>query len=141
MILKKLMSLKGRQALVTGATGHLGQVISETLAELGANLFLTDLSEKRLKKLQLKIMRKYKVRCKTVTCDLEAENDRWQVLEEVKSHRHGLNILVNNAAFVGDFRANGWAVSLEKQSIKTWRRAMEVNLTAAFQLGQIFRPT
>ena len=37
-----LMSLKDRRALVTGATGGLGRAISDTLAELGADLILID---------------------------------------------------------------------------------------------------
>ena len=39
----RLMSLKGRRALITGAAGHIGRVIAQTLAELGADLLLVDL--------------------------------------------------------------------------------------------------
>ncbi len=34
----------------------------------------------------------------------------------------------------------GWAVPLDEQRIDTWRRAMEVNLTAVFHLSQILSP-
>lgn len=40
--LKELSNLKGRRALITGATGELGKVIADTLAELGADLVLID---------------------------------------------------------------------------------------------------
>ena len=40
--LKELMSLRGRRALITGATGGLGWVMADTLAELGADLLLVD---------------------------------------------------------------------------------------------------
>jgi len=40
--LKSLMNLSGRHAVITGATGYLGRVICETLAELGASLVLVD---------------------------------------------------------------------------------------------------
>ena len=40
--IRELMSLKGRCALITGATGHLGSVMADTLAELGADLVLVD---------------------------------------------------------------------------------------------------
>lgn len=51
-----------------------------------------------------------------------------------------LNILINNAAFVGSSSLAGWAEPFEAQTIETWRRALEVNLTAAFQLSQLFAP-
>ena len=47
----KIMSLKGRRALVTGATGHLGRVICETLRELSADLILIDRDQNELEKL------------------------------------------------------------------------------------------
>jgi NAD(P)-dependent dehydrogenase (short-subunit alcohol dehydrogenase family) len=48
--------------------------------------------------------------------------------------------LVNNAALVGTSDLVGWAVPFEKQSIDTWRRAIEVNLTAVFDLCQGLTP-
>ena len=41
MSVKKLMSLKGRVALITGGSRGLGLQIAEALAEMGANLALT----------------------------------------------------------------------------------------------------
>ena len=37
-----LMSMRGRRVLITGATGKLGQTISETIAELGGDMILID---------------------------------------------------------------------------------------------------
>ena len=42
MNVSKLMSLKDRRALITGANGHIGRVIALTLAELGADLILVE---------------------------------------------------------------------------------------------------
>ncbi len=39
---KELSNLFGRRALITGSTGGLGKVITDTLAELGADLVLVD---------------------------------------------------------------------------------------------------
>ena len=52
----------------------------------------------------------------------------------------GLNILINNAAFVGTSGLEGWGVPFEAQSVETWRRALEVNLTSVFHLCQGFTP-
>ena len=51
-----------------------------------------------------------------------------------------LNILVNNAAFVGDSDLDGWTSDFEHQSVETWKSALEVNLTAAFNLIQGLSP-
>jgi NAD(P)-dependent dehydrogenase (short-subunit alcohol dehydrogenase family) len=48
--------------------------------------------------------------------------------------------LINNAAFVGATDLEGWNVPFEEQSIKTWRRAIEVNLTAVFGICQGLMP-
>jgi NAD(P)-dependent dehydrogenase (short-subunit alcohol dehydrogenase family) len=47
-----------------------------------------------------------------------------------------LNVLINNAAFVGTSDLKGWVVPFLEQSLSTWRNALEVNLTAAFHLTQ-----
>jgi NAD(P)-dependent dehydrogenase (short-subunit alcohol dehydrogenase family) len=41
---------------------------------------------------------------------------------------------------VGSSNLQGWSTPFEEQSIETWRRAFEVNLTAAFHLCQLFAP-
>ena len=46
--IKQLMNLEKRYALITGSTGYIGKEIAETLAELGANLYLLDLNENSL---------------------------------------------------------------------------------------------
>lgn len=140
MTLKKLLNLKGRRALVTGATGHLGQVICETLAEMGADLILVDLPGAKFKKLQSSLKKKWKIKSQAIPCDLELEDQRAKMLKTIQSDKQGLSILVNNAAFVGTAKLPGWAVSFEKQSLATWRRVFEVNLTAPFHLSQALAP-
>ena len=41
----ELMNLSGRVALVTGGGGHIGAVLAEALAELGAAVCVLDVSE------------------------------------------------------------------------------------------------
>jgi NAD(P)-dependent dehydrogenase (short-subunit alcohol dehydrogenase family) len=55
-------------------------------------------------------------------------------------HEGSLDVLINNAAFVGTSDLKGWGVTFAQQTIETWRRALEVNLTAAFQLCQGLSP-
>ena len=73
-------------------------------------------------------------------CDLETESARGALIESLSAHSDGVAVLVNNAAFVGTSGLAGWATPLEEQRIDTWRRALEVNLTAAFELSQGLLP-
>jgi NAD(P)-dependent dehydrogenase (short-subunit alcohol dehydrogenase family) len=60
---------------------------------------------------------------------------------KVGAGQQPLSILVNNAAFVGTSDLQGWAVPFESQTVETWRRALEVNLTAAFDLCRGLTPS
>lgn len=137
--LKELMSLRGRRALVTGALGGLGRVVSKTLGELGADLILVDRQGNDFSGLQAELSA-WDINVTAMSCDIEREDERKQLIENIKSDGLELSILVNNAAFVGTSGLTGWAVPFEEQSLATWRRALEVNLTAAFDFCQGLAP-
>jgi NAD(P)-dependent dehydrogenase (short-subunit alcohol dehydrogenase family) len=137
-MLANLMSLKGRRALITGAAGGLGRVMADTLAEMGADLILVDRPDVSLELLTSSLSKKWKIDAQSLPCDLEKVDDRVALAEAVLGDPRGLNILVNNAAFVGDSGLSGWAEPFEKQTLETWGRALEVNLTSIFHLSQLF---
>ncbi len=141
--MNKKLSLKifdGKKILITGATGNLGTSFSKHFSELGADLILLDKSEKSLKKLKDEISKNSSNNISTFLCNLEKEEERILVFKKIKTKFKGLDCLINNAAFVGEHKLKGWNVPFNKQSIDTWRRAMEVNLTAPFHLSQLFAP-
>ena len=133
------MDLSGRRAVITGGAGHIGRVIADTFAGMGANLVLVDIDAERLSEVGEALSKKNSVEIKTVACDLEFEELRENLAATVLD-AGGLNVLVNNAAFVGTSNLSGWAEPFERQTLDTWRRAVEVNLTAAFHLSQLFAP-
>lgn len=138
--LATLMSLSGRRALITGGTGHIATAMAETLAELGASLILVDLDAERLVTLATRLRDDFGVTVTTHVCNLEDETERTALISAVAEDGRGLDILVNNAAFVGTSGLDGWVVPFEQQSLDTWRRAFEVNLTAAFHLSRDLLP-
>jgi NAD(P)-dependent dehydrogenase (short-subunit alcohol dehydrogenase family) len=138
--IKQLMSLKGRRALITGATGGLGRVMAYTLAELGADLLLLDRPGADFEGLERELSERWQTTTVSLACNLEAEQERLNMIAAVKADRGGVNILINNAAFVGTSNLKGWVEPFELQTLDTWRRAMEVNLTSAFHLCQAFTP-
>lgn len=137
--IKQSMNLRGRRALLTGALGGLGQVMAHTLAELGADLILVDLPGGDFNTLESELSQ-WQVKVITAPCDIEQESNRRSLMRSISDDGEGLSILVNNAAFVGTSGLSGWAVPFEEQSLETWRRALEVNLTAVFDFCQGLAP-
>jgi NAD(P)-dependent dehydrogenase (short-subunit alcohol dehydrogenase family) len=136
---KSLMDLSGRRALITGAAGRLGRIMTHTLAELGADLILLDLMDTRLSEIANETKKNWKVKIVVRHCDLESQKEREELISELKNQAQ-LDILINNAAFVGTSGLTGWGVPFCDQSLETWRRALEVNLTATFHLCQGLAP-
>lgn len=138
--IKDLMNLKGRRALITGALGGLGKIMAETLAELGANLVLIDRAGTNFTPFMHTLTKRWDVEVQHYHCDLELQEQRSELIAWVNHSGAGLNILINNAAFVGTSTLKGWGVPFPEQTVETWRRALEVNLTAVFDLCQGFTP-
>jgi NAD(P)-dependent dehydrogenase (short-subunit alcohol dehydrogenase family) len=138
--LKELMSLKKRTALITGAAGGLGKVMAQTLAEQGADLVLIDRPGTDLQGIAESMRRDWQVNAEYQECDLELQEQRDELIHWMSRSTAGLSILINNAAFVGTSELQGWAVPFEEQTVETWRRTMEVNLTAVFHLCQGLMP-
>ncbi|MFJ9450904.1 SDR family oxidoreductase [Herbaspirillum sp. NPDC101397] len=137
--LNELMDLRGRDAVITGAMGGLGRAMAAALAEMGANLVLVDRSGDGFTELK-DVLSKWNVEITFISCDLEQEGQRADLITQIRKDRCSLDILVNNAAFVGTSDLQGWAVPFEQQSVETWKRALEVNLTAVFDLCQGLMP-
>ena len=134
------MSLKGRSTLISGATGGLGTVIANTIAELGSDLVLVDHPSADIHSLAEILKHRWGVAIQIRHCDLEQQGQRTELVDWMKNSGKGLNVLVNNAAFVGTSKLQGWAVPFENQTLDAWRSALEVNLTAVFDLCQGLLP-
>lgn len=136
--IKELINLGSRVTIVTGATGHLGKVISETLAELGSNLILIDRPESDFSTMICNLKSRWGVEAEAYSCDLELPNKRKELISSIVNSHNELDCLINNAAFVGTSELSGWNVPFEQQTSETFSRALEVNLTAVFDLVKGF---
>jgi NAD(P)-dependent dehydrogenase (short-subunit alcohol dehydrogenase family) len=131
------MDMQGRVSLITGGAGHIGLAMAETLAELGSDLVLVDqLDAVPMSSMAAELSERYKIRVEVVTCDLEQETQVVHIPEQIADCFGRLDVLINNAGFVGTSELEGWVTDFDNQSAATWRRALEVNLTAAFVLTQ-----
>jgi NAD(P)-dependent dehydrogenase (short-subunit alcohol dehydrogenase family) len=137
MTLSRLFDLSGRIALVTGGAGHLGRTFASTLLEMGARVALLDVCTDVPEAAQALCT---DGRAKLFTADLEHEESLRAGFAAALAWGARLDILINNAAFVGTSNLTGWGVQFEQQESGTFRRAIEVNLTAAFTLCQLAAP-
>lgn len=138
--IKQLMDLNERTALITGGGGYLGRTFAETLLELGANIILIDIDKEKLDsaKEQLKKSKHQNIEC--FICDISNENAIQNTCGQIKENYSCLDIIINNAAYVGTTDIKGWAVPFEDQSSECWPDAIQVNLTSAFTITQSLAP-
>ena len=127
-----LMNLSGRNALITGGSGHIGRVAAETLLELGARVALVDLDAAACKAEARRMGRN----ALAFPCDLADEKAVRRVVRAATARMKGLDILIHCAGYVGTTKVTGWAVPFEEQSLKAFEKAMRVNLGAAFVIVQ-----
>ena len=134
--LEELRDLHGRRALITGAAGRLGKIIAETLAEAGSSLILVDLPNSGLEGLVQSLKKNWDVDIEIIFCDLELQKERQNLINLLIENQKDINVLINNAAFVGSNDLKGWNVPFSDQSVETWKRAFEVNTTSIFEITQ-----
>jgi len=134
----ELITLENKTALITGGFGKIGLIICEALAELGAELIVIDLPN--CNKEESSFYQKYREKIIVFECDIEQEQERDKLICAINKEYKNLDILINNAAFLGGTSLDGWTTDFENQSLETWRRALEVNLTCPFHLTQGFLP-
>lgn len=137
---KELMSLAGRTVAITGGAGHIGRAMADAVAELGASVAVIDLNPEACEDTATGLSEKHGVKSVGFPVDLAEETAVRELPVQVAECLGGLDVLINCAAFVGTSGLEGWVVPFEEQSVDTWRKAMEVNLTSVFTLTQAVAP-
>lgn len=133
-----LANLKGRVALITGGAGHIGRAMASALIELGCTVLLVDRDEPSLNTAFIELSKNGLASARIRTCDLADVESVKELRNYVEAEFGRLDILVNNAAFVGDSLLSGWCTDFEKQELETWKRALDLNLSVPFALVQAF---
>ncbi len=90
--------MERKYALITGATGGLGQAFSELLAAEGYNLLLTGRSEEKLAKLQKALTERFpNAVTKGYVAELTDEHSRAMLMHRIQEDGSRLSMLVNAA--------------------------------------------
>jgi 3-hydroxybutyrate dehydrogenase len=123
--------LKGKWALVTGASGGLGFAIAESLAGAGANIVLHDLAEPL--EARDRIRSRFGAEAIAAAADLTQRPAIEAMMAELLARTGTISIAVNNAV-VRHF------APLEMFSPERWEEALAVNLSAPFHITRLALP-
>lgn len=120
-----MFDLTGRKALVTGATGGLGQAIARALHAQGATVALSGTRPQALEALAAELGE----RASPVAADLSDKDSVEGLLPAAEAAIGPLDILVNNAGITRDNL-------FMRMKDEEWEQVIAVNLTAAFRLSR-----
>jgi uncharacterized protein len=95
--------LKGKNIVITGASGGIGAEIAKLCAASGANLVLIARSIEKLKQLQMELVQKHQVRVEVYQLDVSSTEKVKEVFTAIFTEIGEVDILVNNAGY-GVFR-------------------------------------
>ena len=124
-IFLKDINLKGKTALITGATKGLGRGAAEAIAEAGGDIIAVGRNQSELNSLGKKI-KKLKVKYTYFNCDVNDYNKIKNFIINLKK----LDILVNNA---GTNIPESF-LNVKEKSLET---ILDVNTKAVFNIAQL----
>tara|TARA_B100000767_G_C19704107_1_gene509710 strand:- start:436 stop:1200 length:765 start_codon:yes stop_codon:yes gene_type:complete len=124
MFLKEI-NLKGKTALITGASKGIGRGAAIALAQVGANIIAIGRNQSELDSLG-KIIKKLNVKYSFLNCDVNDYNNMKQYIKKLKK----LDILVNNAGT----NIPEPFLNVKSSSMET---ILNVNIKAVFNLAQL----
>jgi len=105
-----MSELKGKRALVTGASSGMGVDFATILAERGCNLVLVARREDRLRELADELTRRHDIQADIVAMSLSALGAPQQLYDELQARSLQIDVLINNAGFgsFGPFVETPW---------------------------------
>ena len=122
--------LRGKNCLITGATGGLGKEIAKEFAKNGSNLFLTGRNNEKLNSLKNELEND-QIKIDFEDADLSDDGEIQKLIEKVKGVFANIDILVNCA---GVFPVK----LLSDSTIEDFEKCFSVNVKAAFVLCKEF---
>ncbi|MFN3385887.1 MAG: SDR family oxidoreductase [Candidatus Thermochlorobacter sp.] len=135
----KLFSLEGKVAVVTGALGLLGKQHCYALAEAGANVVVTDLSDAATKAFAEELSQQYSAAI-GIGADITKPDSVRALRDTILTHFGKIDVLVNNAA-INDMFENPTAAAelskFENYPLELFQKSLDVNVTGLFLCSQI----
>jgi 3-oxoacyl-[acyl-carrier protein] reductase len=125
------MKLKGRTALVTGASRGIGRAIALALADEGADVAINYVANELAAVDVAEHIGKMGRRAILARADVSDYPDTFRMAQDVLRHFEHLDILVNNAGITSD-------KTFVKMDHAAWRKVLAINLDGVFNCTKVF---
>jgi 3-oxoacyl-[acyl-carrier protein] reductase len=125
------MKLKGRTALVTGASRGIGRAIALALADEGADVAINYVANEPAAVDVAEHIGKMGRRAILARADVSDYPDTFRMAQDVLGHFEHLDILVNNAGITSD-------KTFVKMDHAAWRKVLAINLDGVFNCTKVF---
>ncbi len=122
-----------KTALITGASGGLGESFAQIFAQQGYNLVLVARSEAKMKDIAQKLEAKYHVKIMVLAQDLSQPNSAEKIYNTVKDKDIQIDTLVNNAGF-------GKIGAFADEPLTTLTEMLNLNITTLTEMTSLFLP-
>lgn len=131
--MENMFSLKGKIALVTGASYGIGFAIAKAFANAGAIIVFNDIKQELVDK-GLKAYEEEGIKARGYVCDVTDEDAVNALVATVEKEVGVIDILVNNAGIIK-------RIPMCEMSAKEFRQVIDVDLNAPFIVSKAVIPS
>lgn len=126
-------SLKGKIALVTGASYGIGFAIASGLAAYGAKIVFNDINDDLVEK-GLAAYKEIGISANGYVCDVTDENAVQKMVSTIERDVGVIDILVNNAGIIK-------RIPMCEMSVEDFRKVIDIDLNAPFIVSKAVLPS
>ncbi len=124
-----MKELRGRIALVTGASRGIGKAIAIRLARQGVHVAINYLRKRSRAEETAQEIRNHNVRCQVIQANVAKDDDIERMFQKIEEEFGKLDILISNAA-------SGVLKPSWELTTRHWQWAMDINARALLPLSQ-----
>lgn len=125
-------SLKGKVALVTGASYGIGFALAQGYHEAGATVVFNDINQELVDK-GLAEYKKLNIPAHGYVCDVTNEDQALELIATIEKEVGHVDILVNNAGIIK-------RIPMHEMSAAEWRQVIDIDLTGPFIMSKAVLP-
>lgn len=119
-----MFSLKGKVALITGASYGIGFAIAQAMHKAGATICFNDINQDFVNR-GLENYKAANIEAHGYVCDVTNEEQVVAMVKQIKEEVGVIDILVNNAGIIK-------RIPMHEMSADDWRKVIDIDLTGPF---------